>query len=502
MSLPRPRLPKTRRGRVLLVLSLGTFLLCLLLARPVSHLALTAWRDRDEVEALPAGFVDDASRLNRTAVAAIWEAPADSGDFEADLARLLADARAESRKVSIGGARHSMGGHTISPGGVALDMRPHRGMTLDEETELLTVQAGATWADVIAHLDPRGRSVGVMQSNNSFSVGGSLSVNCHGWQYDRPPIASTVESFRLMTADGRVVRCGRTENAELFSLVLGGYGLFGVMLDAELRVVPNERYRLERSVVPAAKALAALDAAVAGEQEPAMIFARMNVAPDAFLEEVVLSAFLPEDGPIPPLSEPGLTDLARTVFRGSQGSAYGKELRWTAETELQPRLAGTVFSRNQLLNTGVELFQNRSAGSTDILHEYFVPRSRVAGFVDALREVIPRHRADLLNVTVRSVNEDPDTFLRYADGRMLAFVMLFSQNRTDAAERAMAALTEELIDAALAHDGRYYLPYRLHATPGQFHRAYPMSEEFFALKRRYDPDGLFQNQFALKYGPR
>ena len=160
MSLPRPRLPKTRRGRVLLVLSLGTFLLCLLLARPVSHLALTAWRDRDEVEALPAGFVDDASRLNRTAVAAIWEAPADSGDFEADLARLLADARAESRKVSIGGARHSMGGHTISPGGVALDMRPHRGMTLDEETELLTVQAGATWADVIAHLDPRGRSGG------------------------------------------------------------------------------------------------------------------------------------------------------------------------------------------------------------------------------------------------------------------------------------------------------------------------------------------------------
>ena len=86
-----------------------------------------------------------------------------------------------------------------------------------------------------------------MQSNNAFSVGGSLSVNCHGWQFDRPPIASTVESFRLMQADGTIVRCSRKENQELFSLALGGYGLFGIILDAELRVVPNERYRLEQT---------------------------------------------------------------------------------------------------------------------------------------------------------------------------------------------------------------------------------------------------------------
>ena len=95
----------------------------------------------------------------------------------------------------------------------------------------------------------RGRSVAVMQSNNSFTVGGSLSVNCHGWQYGRAPIASTVESFRLMKADGSIVRCSREENAELFSLVLGGYGLFGIILNAELRVV-YERVREKRGTMP------------------------------------------------------------------------------------------------------------------------------------------------------------------------------------------------------------------------------------------------------------
>jgi FAD/FMN-containing dehydrogenase len=93
---------------------------------------------------------------------------------------------------------------------------------LDEENNILNVQAGALWEDVIDYLDPRDLSVAVMQASNSFSVGGSLSVNCYGWPYRKPPIASAVESFRLLKADGTIVRCSREDNAELFSLVLGG----------------------------------------------------------------------------------------------------------------------------------------------------------------------------------------------------------------------------------------------------------------------------------------
>jgi len=64
----------------------------------------------------------------------------------------------------------------------------------------------------------------------------------------------------------------------------------------------------------------------------------------------------------------------------------------------------------------------------------------------------------------------------------------------------MEALTRELIDAALACGGRYYLPYRLHATPAQFRAAYPQAERFFQLKRQHDPHELFQNRFYATYG--
>jgi FAD/FMN-containing dehydrogenase len=305
-----------------------------------------------------------------------------------------------------------------------------------------------------------------------------------------------------MKADGEIVSCSRSQNQELFSLALGGYGLFGVILDVELRVVPNERYRLEQFIVPTEEALLTFDETVLRKPEVAMVYARMGIVPGDFLNEVIINALYrdpPADGKLPELTEKGMATLRRSLFRGSAGSDYGKKLRWEAETRLQPHLRQKHFSRNQLLNEGVETFQNRSKGTTDILHEYFVPRTGVVRFVEDLKRIIPAHKADLLNVTVRSVDGDEDTFLRYADQPMFAFVMLFNQPRDDAGEEAMRAMTVELIDAALETGGRYYLPYRLHATVEQFEKAYPQSQEFWRLKQKYDPGGIFQNQFSIKY---
>lgn len=490
------------RRRIALTVVCGLLAIAIVATRPVFHLVSTAWRDVNELEKHPPGVVDDASRMNRTAVAEVWPIPSDAKEAERQLVELLKHAQQRGLRVSIAGARHSMGGHSIYPNGIFIDTLPFNRMQLDEKSGLLHVQAGARWNEVIPYLNQRGRSVSIMQSDNSFSVGGSISVNCHGWQFGRPPISSTVESFRLMKADGVIVRCSRTENKELFSLVLGGYGLFGIILDVDLHVVPNERYRLEQFIVPLEEALTTFERKVIDQPDVAMVYARMGIVPDNFLEEVIINVLYRDpapDGAVPELGEPGMQELRRSLFRGSVGSNYGKQLRWQAEARLQPQLSQRHFSRNQLLNEGSDLFQNRSAATTDILHEYFVPRAGLATFVDELRRIVPKHGGDLLNVTVRSINTDEDTFLRYADGHVFSFVMLFNQPRTPEADGQMQAMTRDLIDAALAAGGRYYLPYRLHASVEQFHRAYPQAGEFFHLKRKYDPQELFQNQFYVKY---
>lgn len=493
---------RSRRRKIFFVAALVVAGLVLAFGRASLHLAKTAWRDVDARKPTPAGHADDASRMDATSVAETWNVPADPAAAETRLAELLRRAAKEKLRVSIAGARHSMGGHTIYPGGVVVNMRPFSRVSYDEKTRLVRVGAGALWADVIAFLNPLGRSVAVVQSFSSFSVGGSISVDAHGWQFREPPLGSTVESMRVMVADGSVVTCSRKEQAELFSLVIGGYGLFGIILDAELRTVPDDRYRVERLLVPTADYEKTF-AEKTSDADAAMAYGRLDVSTRCFLGEAVLNVFHRVDGPpavAPPLAEPSLVGLRRAVFRGTVGSDYGKKLRWDAETKVEEHMAGALLWRNQVLSDDVALYEDRSADSTEILQEYFVPPGRMEAFlVDARREVCDRG-ADLLNVTVRSVKADRDAFLRYAEADRTALVFLFHQARTPAADEAMKPLTRALIDAAVTRGGTYYLPYRLHATREQLAAAYPRAAEFFALKRRYDPGELFQNEFYLAYG--
>ncbi len=488
------------RTALFIVLAAATLALTVV-GKPILHISLTAWNDQNELKPLPPGFVDDASRLNQTPVE-VREVPDNPKEAVQVLRELLKTARAKGKKVALAGARHSMGGHTIYAHGISLDMSGFRYMELNAQANILHVGSGARWADIIPYLNARDRSLVVMQSNNDFSVGGTMSANAHGWQHNSPPFASTVDSFRLMNANGSVVRCSRSENAELFSLVLGGYGLFGIILDVNLRVVENEMYRAERVIIPSQQYVDIFEKRVNRATDIGMVYGRISVAPDHFLKEAMMTIYRRNpsySGKIPPLSELKQTGLTRTVFRGEVESDYGKNLRWQLEKAIGGEAASHV-SRNQILNRSSNLLENQKQADTDILHEYFIPPKSMGAFLEKCHTIIPKYNGDLLNITVRNVHRDSDSFLRYADRDLFGLVMLFHQRRTPDAEASMQTMTQELIDAALSVGGRYYLPYRLHATKEQFVRAYPQARKFFALKRKYDPEEVFQNQFYLKYG--
>ncbi len=256
--------------------------------------------------------------------------------------------------------------------------------------------------------------------------------------------------------------------------------------------------------MPSAEYVAELDAAV-HSGPVGLAFGRLNVTRRRFLEQAELTTFVRTSAAPPgePLVElaPWIVSLERWIFRGSQGSEYGKDLRWSLETSFSPWFFERRTHRNQVMQSRVDLYENRDPTQTDILQEYFVPRGRLEEFLRRVRAIVPAHAADLLNVTLRDVRRDDDTLLRYADGDVMALVFFFSQPRTAAADAAMQALTRELIDASLLVGGRYYLPYRLHASRNQFQRAYPKHETFFALKRAVDPHEVFQNEFYRAYRP-
>jgi len=476
----------------------------LIIGRPVLFLASVWWHDGSAIKVMPAAGQDDASRLNRAKAGEVIAVASDPVAAEHQLRELLQRAIRENRHISISGARHSMGGHTIYPGGIALDMRAFSRLELDEQKRLLIVGAGARWFEVIPFLDQRGYAVAVMQANNDFSVGGSISVNCHGWQNDAPPISSTVESFRIMLSTGNVLHCSREENRELFSLALGGYGLFGIILEVNLRVVPNDFYRAEAHAVVPSDYVSTYHELTRDHYDAGMAYGRISIAPESFFQEASITLLRRRNTGQPvknTLVEIKPSLLKRVVFRGGVDSEYGKNLRWWLEKHIG-ETGGAILSRNQVMNEPSDFYLTRDPETTDILHEYFIPADHFSEFVAQARPILLKHRPELLNVTVRNVETDHETFLRYAPEEMFALVMLFHQRRTPDGETAMRNLTQELIDAALACGGRYYLPYRPHATQEQFLRAYPQAPAFFALKQKYDPASVFENQFSLNYRPR
>jgi FAD/FMN-containing dehydrogenase len=451
----------------------------------------------------PTAFVlDDASRMNPTPIAR--QAVIGSREEAVLLSEMratLGEAISTGRPIALGGARHSMGGQSLPRFGIATSLSA---ATVEPDTAAKSyrVSAGARWRDVIRALDGIGFSPAVMQSNHDFSVGGSFSVNAHGWPVPFGPLGSTVRRFRLMLADGSVLSCSPTENAEMFRLAIGGYGLFGIVIDVELAMV-NNAMLIPRVQRLAADALAPRLLALAGDPAVRMLYGRLSVARKDFLQDALLVDYRPSprqpQHPPPARHSAALAYAERKLFRAQTGSERGKQARWLAETKLMPRLERIAVSRNTLLDTPVAALADRDAGRTDILHEYFVPPSRLADFLAACRRIIPAHRQDLLNVTLRYVDADPVSVLAYAPQRRIAAVMLFVQKRSSEADDDMRAMTTELIDAALAAGGSYYLPYRLHARPEQLRAAYPRLDEFIAAKRRLDPQLRFRNAFWDTY---
>jgi FAD/FMN-containing dehydrogenase len=354
---------------------------------------------------------------------------------------------------------------------------------------------------MIAALDPIGFGPKVMQSNNDFGVAATFCVNAHGWPVPFGPMGSTVQSLRILLADGEVVTASRTENTELFGLTMGGYGLSGAIIDMVVEIEPNRRLQPTFESMASHDFAAAFTAACESGDVP-MAYGRLNVVRDHFFEDALMITYreTADQDALPPASGSGfMSHAAARVFRAQLMNEAAKDLRWWFEASLGPRIGAGEVTRNSLLNEPVVTLDDRDPTRTDILHEYFVPPDRFAEFVAACQDVIPASYQEMMNITLRYVRADTESVLSYAPEARIAAVMLFSQELTSRAEADHRRMTRELVDQVLEIGGTYYLPYRPHATRTQFRRGYPRAAEFHEKKLALDPEAVFRNVFWDNY---
>ena len=213
-------------------------------------LALAPWACSQQESFSEGVLVNDVhSKLNETRVGRI--VPADSVEA---IQAAVAAATGEGRAVSIAGGRHAMGAQQFGTGTALLDTRKlNRVLGFDAERGILEVEAGIEWPELIDYTvgAQQGRSEqwGIAQKQtgaDKLTIGGALAANAHGRGLTMKPFSSDVESFVLIGPDGKARTCSREENSELFRLVAGGYGLFGVVASVKLRL--TRRQKIERVV--------------------------------------------------------------------------------------------------------------------------------------------------------------------------------------------------------------------------------------------------------------
>ena len=448
---------------------------------------------------------DVQSRLNPTQVQQVL-----SPSSPDEVSAAIAQAMARQTSLCPAGSLHSMGGQQFLEGGLSLSSSSlTRVGPLDMEAGAVWVQSGVTWPRLVEWLKcNQGNSAPALSliqkqtGADELTLGGALSSNIHGRVLGRRPIVEDIVAFYITLPDGTRLKCSRQENAELFSLAIGGYGLFGFVDSINLRLTPRKLHTRRVQELSLEQVIPSLEAQTrAGATYGDFQYMTDETSAD-FMARGIMSVYVPEPE-IQGIGEGQLglsqeewsrlyvlahTDKARAYqeyaahYRQTDGQLY-----WSDDLQFSPYLpeAGEALYRHLGWQTFASL----------MITELYVPRERFVDFMRAARAAVLETGANVVYGTVRLIEAEDETLLRWAkDSYACTIFNLLVEHSPQGIERAKTQF-RALTDCALEREGSFYLTYHRWARRDQVERAYPCFPRFLELKEKYDPSETFSSDW-------
>jgi len=443
---------------------------------------------------------DFHSQINATHVAGIVK-PQSIEDLQS-LVR-----KGSQRPICIAGGRHAMGGQQFASDATMIDMTSmNKVLAFDQQNGIIDVESGIEWPELVHRLlDTRWAIRQKQTGADRLTLGGSLAANAHGRGLKFKPLVGDVESIMLIDAGGAAVECSRTTNRELFSLAIGGYGLFGVIASIRLRLAPRQKVQRVVEVQQIEQLKAAFDRRI----EEGFLYGDFQFGIDPaspkFLHDGVFSCYRPvsDDTPMPSTqAELHDEDWRKLLLLAhvDKSQAYERYVAYYLST------SGQVYWSDE---HQLSIYPNdyhraidatlHTAPSTEMITEIYVPRERLADFMAEARADFRRYNVNVIYGTVRVIERDDDTFLPWAKQSYGCVIFnLHMEHSTEALKRAADAF-RRLIDMAVSRNGSYFLTYHHWARRDQVEACYPRFAEFLRQKRHFDPQERFQSEWYRHY---
>ncbi len=407
-----------------------------------------------------------------------------------------------------------MGGQQFGTDTVLLDMRRmNQVVSLDSNRGTVEVQAGAFWPELIDEYLHRQKGLprqwGLAQKQtgaDKLSIGGTLAANAHGRGLTMKPFVSDIESFTLVNADGDEVKCSRKQNAELFRLAVGGYGLLGVVASVTLRLVPRRKIKRVVEIRNADGLMQAFDDRIRDGFSYGDFQFAIDPRSEDFLHKGVFSCYRAVDPSTPmPEHEKELSDESwRTLLylaHENKSDAFHRYADYYLSTDGQLDWSDThqlsFYPENYHQLIDQKLHAKHPA--TESITEINVPRESLTSFLAEVREDFRKNNVEVIYGTIRLIEKDQESFLPWAKQPYACTIFNIHTVHTPEGIRHSAEAFRRLIDMAIRRNGTDYLTYHRYALREQVLACYPNFPEFLRLKRKYDPSERFQSDWYRHY---
>jgi FAD/FMN-containing dehydrogenase len=477
-------------------------------SRRLALLPISGFPPREKKPA--ANLVNDVhSQLNPTHVAHI-KTPSSLPALQ----KLIVEADRDNATICLSGARHAMGGQQFLTNNVLVDSRSlNRVLSFDATRGLLRCEAGIMWPQIIAFLldkqAGRARPWGIAQKQtgaDNLCLGGALSANIHGRGLMMRPMIADVETFDLVDARGMVRHCSRMENAELFRLAIGGYGLFGAVYSVTLRLTPRRKLQRTVEIISSSNLMTAFEDRVRDGYLYGDFQFMTDEAHDDFLRAGVFSCYRPvEDSTMTPDKSNQVSTRAwkELVYlaHAEKARAYqlysdyylstSGQLYWSDTHQLGPYLDD--YHRE------VDRRMGAAHVGSEVITEIYVPPKYLYLFLEEVRADFRRNKVNLIYGTIRLTERDEECFLAWAKARYACVIFNLHTEHTPEGREHSARAFRRLIDMAIKRGGSYYLTYHRHATKAQVEACYPQFAHFLERKKDFDPAERFQSDWYRHY---
>lgn len=150
------------------------------------------------------------------------------------------------------GMGRSYGDVCLNPGGVLWNTsRLDRFIHFDESTGRLSCEAGVLLRDIQRLTVPRGWMLPVTPGTQMITVGGAIANDVHGKNHHWfGSFGDHIRRIKLVRTDGSQIECGPNHQSNWFAATVGGLGLTGVIVEAEIQLRAVASPWLDTETIP------------------------------------------------------------------------------------------------------------------------------------------------------------------------------------------------------------------------------------------------------------